>query len=64
LRGDQGNVIYFFSVKIPLKAAWFEEKIYREVVEVEEGRENEVLYRNLFGLAVKISFKTWWFSGI
>jgi hypothetical protein len=26
----------FFSVKIPLNAAWFEEKIYHEVEEVEE----------------------------
>jgi hypothetical protein len=49
----------FFSVKIPLKAAYFEEKIYREVEEVEEGRENEALYRNLFDAAVKKSSKTW-----
>jgi hypothetical protein len=27
----------FFSVKIPLKAACFEEKIHREVEKVEEG---------------------------
>jgi hypothetical protein len=43
-----------------LKAAYFEEKIYREVEKVKEGRENEV-YRNLFDffdVAVKNSSKT------
>jgi hypothetical protein len=39
LRTSQDNVIYFFSVKIPLKAACFEEKIYREVEKVEKVRE-------------------------
>jgi hypothetical protein len=32
-----GGAIYFFSVKIPLHAACFEENIYREVEKVEEG---------------------------
>jgi hypothetical protein len=43
----------FFSVKIPLKEASLEEKIHHEVESnqrftVEERRENEALYRNLF----------------
>jgi hypothetical protein len=33
----------FFRVKIPLKAAYFEEKIHRKVEEVEEGREKKRL---------------------
>jgi hypothetical protein len=31
----------FFGVKIPFKAACFEEKIYREVKKVEENREEK-----------------------
>jgi hypothetical protein len=43
-RAASGN---FFSVTIPLKAVCLEEKIHHEVEKVEEGRENEALYRNL-----------------
>jgi hypothetical protein len=53
----------FFSVKIPLKEASLEEKIHHKVEKVDKkGRENEALYRNLFGffdLEVKNSSKTW-----
>jgi hypothetical protein len=60
---NQGTGIYFFSVKIPLKAACFEEKIHRQV---EEGREKGTESKNsfdFFDFVVKISSKTWWFSG-
>jgi hypothetical protein len=35
----KASVFTFFSVKIPFKAACFEERIYREVEEVEEVEE-------------------------
>jgi hypothetical protein len=38
-REQQGIGVYFFSVKIPLKTVCIEGKIYREVKEVEKGRE-------------------------
>jgi hypothetical protein len=40
----------FFSVKIPLKTAGFEEKIYLEVEEVEKGREKGDLRAKLIRL--------------
>ncbi|MDR1306667.1 MAG: hypothetical protein LBK74_03740, partial [Treponema sp.] len=63
----RANSFRFFSVKVPLKVASLEEKNHREVESnlrfaVEEGRENEALYWNLFDffdVVVKNSSKTW-----
>ncbi|MDR1288031.1 MAG: hypothetical protein LBK08_10515 [Treponema sp.] len=41
LRSGRVSAFTFFSIKIPLKAACFEERIYRKVEEVEEIEEVE-----------------------
>ncbi|MDR1107066.1 MAG: hypothetical protein LBL44_11975 [Treponema sp.] len=64
-RRGQGIGVCLFSVKIPLVAAYFEEKIYHEVEKVKEveekkakkGLENKNFF-DFFDLAVKISSKT------
>jgi hypothetical protein len=56
------RLLFSANVKNPLKAAYFEIKIYHEVEKAGEGRERKALYRNLFDLfdlADKNSSETW-----